>query len=143
VLKNRKFRAALAGAVAVVALLAVAGSGDEDEPKASGDGGSETGKGLGSSDASADVTSVRLLPPDAIGVSYVEVAITNHSSKASDYFVTVTADSADGATRYDETIVSVMGLNPNQTSTEKGIFSKDVPADAKLTVTEVQRTAST
>jgi len=146
VIKSRKFRSALAGAVAVVALFAVAGSGEE-EASSGGDSAASSAdsvsSGLGSADASADVTAVTLLPPDAIGVSYVEVTIVNNSSKASDYFVTLTADSADGTTRYDETIVSVMGLEPGQTTIEKGIFTADIPVDAVVTVKEVQRTAST
>ena len=78
----------------------------------------------------------------ALELVYGEVKITNSSSKRSDYFVTVAAESPDGATRIDETMVSVMGLDPGQNATEKGIFSKDVPADAVLKVLEVQRTAS-
>ena len=76
-------------------------------------------------------------------IAYGQVAVTNNSSKRSDYFVTVVAESPDGSVRHDEPMVSVMGLEPNQTSTEKGIFTKDIPADAVLKVQEVQRTAST
>ena len=129
--------------VALLAVVATAASGSEE---ASSSGGSESGvsKGLGASDASTDVSAPRIVREGegALELVYGEVKITNNSSKRSDYFVTVAAESPDGATRIDETMVSVMGLDPGQNATEKGIFSKDVPADAVLKVLEVQRTAS-
>ncbi|MEO5724694.1 MAG: hypothetical protein ABIQ39_06945 [Ilumatobacteraceae bacterium] len=73
---------------------------------------------------------------------YAQVVITNNSSKASTYFVTVVAESPDGLTRYGDTIVSVTALAPGQRTTEKGIFLKDIPADAVLKVAQVQRTSS-
>lgn len=100
------------------------------------------GKGLGSKDASGDIDSINCKPPDAIGAVYVDVKITNRSSKPSDYFITIVAESEDGSVRYDDTIVSAMALNPGQTTTVEGIFLNELGEDAVCKVTEVQRTAS-
>lgn len=139
---SSKLRRLALVAALLIAVVATAASGEED--KATGDGSAKVSTGLGSSDATADVsapTIVRDGPVD-FQIVYGQVTITNKSSKRSDYFVTVVAESPDGATRHDETIVSVTGLEPDQTSTEKGIFGKDIPADAVLKVQKVQRTAS-
>jgi hypothetical protein len=139
--KSSRFRRIAFAVVLITAVIATAASGEE-EASTNADGVS---KGLGTTDASADVsapTIVREGEGDFV-IAYGQVAVTNNSSKRSDYFVTVVAESPDGSVRHDETMVSVMGLEPNQTSTEKGIFTKDIPADAVLKVQEVQRTAST
>lgn len=135
-------------AVVVVVVVAVAagggGGGSESETTSSGasaSGSSDTiGKGLGSKDASGDVDSVKCVPGDYF--VDVTVKVTNRSSKASDYFVTVVAESQDGMTKYDDTIVMILNLKPNQTMTEESIFTNDIPAGAVCKVSEVQRTAS-
>lgn len=139
--KKSRFRRAALVLVLMVAVVATAASGEED--KASSDGG--VSKGLGTSDASKDVSAPTIVREGEapLELVYGQVEVTNNSSKRSDYFVTVVAESSDGSVRHDETMVSVNGLEPGQSSTEKGIFTKDIPADAVLKVLEVQRTAST
>jgi len=88
------------------------------------------------------MTGLERTEPDIAGYSYAKVTITNNSSKPSDYFITVVAESADGATRYDDTIVTAMALNSGQTTTVKGPFLNELPAGAVCKVSEVQRTAS-
>jgi len=100
------------------------------------------GSGLGTNDATADVKITDCGTPDAIGVTYPTVEVTNNSSKASTYFITLVAESQDGSVLYDNTIISIMSLQPNQSTTEKGMFTKEIPAGAVCKVTEVQRTAS-
>src|SRR5690606_27163912 len=136
-----KIRRAALALVLTVAVMATAASGEE--AKGSSDGG--VSKGLGTADASADVAAPTIVRDGEGGFElvYGQVGAENNSSKRSDYFVTVVAESPDGSVRHDETMVSVMGLEPGQTSVEKGIFTKDIPADAVLKVLEVQRTAST
>jgi hypothetical protein len=73
---------------------------------------------------------------------YPSVNVTNNSSKASSYFITIVAESADGATKYDDTIVMITDLAPGQTMTEESIFTNEIPEGAICRVTEVQRTAS-
>ena len=148
---------ARAVALVIVALVAIGattasgsdtttGSDSKTGPTSSSPGvtGTTVSKGLGSSDASADVTDptiVREGDADLQNVS-AQVTITNNSSKRSDYFVTVVAESPDHKTRYDDTVVSVTALDPGQSTTEKGLFLKEIPADAVVRVTQVQRTAS-
>lgn len=131
--RTRTVLACLALTVAVVATTA---SGTESK---SGNGPSQ---GLGASDATGDISGLTIVREATIAVTYGQVTITNNSSKRSDYFVTIAAESPDGATRYDDTIVSVLGLDPGQTTTDKGLFTKEIPADAVLKLIEVQRTAS-
>ena len=139
--KKSRFRRAALVLVLMVAVVATAASGEED--KASSDGG--VSKGLGTSDASKDVSAPTIVREGEapLELVYGQVEVTNNSSKRSDYFVTVVAESPDGSVRHDETMVAVSGLEPGQSSTEKGMFSKDIPGDAVLKVLEVQRTAST
>ena len=134
--------------VIVSASAAFSGGSGNNETTSSGDDASTSqtedsiSTGLGSKDASSDIVDIDCGTPDAIGVSYPTVTIKNNSSKKSDYFVTLVAESADGSTRYADTIVSAMGLNPGQTTTEKGMWMEEFPSGTICKVSEVQRTAS-
>ena len=138
----------LAAVVVVSVAAATSGGTGTNQTTSSGDDSSATqtedsiSTGLGSKDASDDIVDIDCGTPDAIGISYPTVTIKNNSSKQSDYFVTLVAESADGSTRYADTIVSVMGLNPGQTTTEKGMWMEEFPSGAICKVSEVQRTAS-
>jgi hypothetical protein len=141
----KKKRWWLVGGVAVIVVASVAGAGSSEQTSNSGSNSETSGgvsSGLGSKDASADVIDLDCGQPDIIGAIYPKVTIKNNSSKASTYFITVVYESADGATRYDSTIVSSMGLGPGQTTVEEGIVMGDIPSGAICKVTEVQRTAS-
>jgi hypothetical protein len=101
-------------------------------------------KGIGSQDASGDVK-LGSYTTDAIKVGHVGVTVTNHSSKRSDYMITVALESADGHTQYDTADVYVQNLEPGQTSSQDGIFtntSTNPPANTKLVLKSVERTAS-
>jgi hypothetical protein len=139
-----KKRVWLLGAVVIIIGAAVAsGGGDTSTDTAESSGGdSGISSGLGSKDATADVQSLDCGAPDIIGVTYPEVTVKNNSSKASDYLITLVAESADGSTKYDETSVFIFDLQPNQSMTEKGMFTNELPSGAICKVTEVQRTAS-
>jgi len=152
-----KTRAVALVITALVAIAATTASGSDastgsdsktDPTSSSADSTGTTGttvsKGVGSSDASADVTDPTILREGDADLQNVsaQVTITNNSSKPSDYFVTVVAESPDHKTRYDDTVVSVNALDPGQSTTEKGLFLKEIPADAVVRVTQVQRTAS-
>lgn len=144
----------LGGVVAVVIIVAIAaaagGGGnndDDDGDVATDDVTTETtiSKGLGSKDATSDVTSIVIEPADAIGLHYVTVTITNLSEGRSDYFVDVNIESPDGGTRYGSASVYVPNLEPGQTTTEQGLVTGTtgtLPADAVAKPTGIQRTAS-
>ena len=136
-------RVCVAGVV-VIASIAMVASGEE---KAADDKGTGTtiSQGLGSKDASADVTAPAIVREGEapFTLTYATANITNNSTEASDYFVTIAVESPDGSTRYDETMLMVQSLEPGQTSSQKGIVTKtDIPADAVAVVKEVQRTAA-
>lgn len=143
-----KMRGIAVGAAVLFAAVALAASGDGDSDSADGDAEDATendvSQGVGSADASDDVSDPQVVREGEgdLGIVYGEVTITNNSSERSDYFVTIVAESPDGATRHDETMVSVTGLEPDQSATERGLFTSDIPDDAALRTTEVQRTAS-
>lgn len=135
----------LVGAVVVIVAIAVGSSGGSDsssDTAATSGGDAGISSGLGSKDASADVQSLDCGAPDAIGVTYPKVTVKNNSSKASDYIITIVAESADGSTKFDETPVFITALQPGQSMTEEGMFTNELPSGAVCKVTEVQRTAS-
>jgi hypothetical protein len=99
------------------------------------------GTGLGSKDASGDIDDLDCGTPDALGMIKPSVKITNRSEKRSNYFITVSFESSDGSTKYDETIISMMSLNPGQSMTEEGFITNEIPDGAICKVTEVQRTS--
>jgi hypothetical protein len=150
----------LAIVVVIIGMQALGSGGSDDETSSGSSGSSDTtsanesestdapstedtiGTGLGSKDATADINSLECGTPDAIGMTYPSVSVTNNSSKASDYFITIVAESADGATKYDDTIVMITGLAPGQTMSEEGMFTNELPEGAVCKITEVQRTAS-
>jgi hypothetical protein len=103
-------------------------------------------KGIASKDASNDVKVGKLkVEGGGLGFGSVEVTITNHSSKRSDYAITVALESADGKQQFDTADVFVQNLEPGQSKKAEGEFlelPKKVPASAKLVLQEVERTAS-
>jgi hypothetical protein len=151
--KSHKLRwlfIAIAAFVVLIAIISAASGGSKDSKSGSNStakpaSGASAGisKGLGSSDASADVT---LGKPDASNGFSIDVPInvTNHSSKRSDYFVDISLVSADGKTQYDTALAAIQNLDPGQKSTDKASFLKltTMPAGAKVIIKSVQRTAS-
>jgi hypothetical protein len=99
-------------------------------------------RGWGSKDATADVTAMHLTAPDAIGFSYANVTITNHSEGRSNYYIELSVESFSGSTQYDTTFVAVNDLEPGQTTTAKSMPISHVPALAVARVKTVQRTAA-
>ena len=103
------------------------------------------GQGFGSKDASADILSIDCGKADILGFVYPAVTVKNNSSKPSDYWITVVAESGDGSHRYDDSFVMINSLNPGQTTTEEGLpftGADDYPPGTVCRVSEVSRTAS-
>jgi hypothetical protein len=100
-------------------------------------------QGIGSQDATADVSGIAMTPPDSIGAVYVTATITNHSSGRSDYVIQVNVESPDGKTKYDDTTLFAQNVEPGQTTTVKSPLTTDpIPAEAVVRPTQIQRTAS-
>ena len=93
----------------------------------------------------ADVGAPVMDAPDLIGVSYIHIPVTNNSSKASNYWIDVAVESADGATQYETTTALLNDVQPGQSATAEGMIawgSTGAPADATVRITKVDRTAS-
>lgn len=101
-------------------------------------------KGLGSKDASADVTEVQIIRDDDefMPIDEVSVKVTNNSEKRSDYFIDVSIESADGSMKIDSTTIYVENLEPGQSTVQTGMLLEDLPDDAVPSVKSIQRTAS-
>jgi hypothetical protein len=124
------------------ALLGGAVKSANDAAKKAAEGG--VSAGIGSQDATADIGTPTMTAPDAIGVSYIQIPVTNNSSGRSNYFIDLTIESADGATQLDTSVAVVNDLEAGQSTTAKAMVTNAdaLPADAVIRVTTVQRTAS-
>ena len=98
---------------------------------------------LPQSDPVDDVAAVRVSPPDILGAVYIEVTVTNRSSKRSDYWIDLTLTSSNGSIKYGDTWVSISDLEPGQTMTEKAfpIFAEEATGGLRYEY-RVRRTAS-
>jgi hypothetical protein len=135
------------GIVAIIAIVSAAGGGTAKTTTPATPTNNQSpgvSRGIGSQDATGDVK-LGSYTTDAIKVGHVAVTVTNHSSKRSDYVITVALESADGHTQYDTADVYVQNLEPGQTTSQGGMFvntSTNPPPTAKLVIQSVERTAS-
>jgi len=96
----------------------------------------------GSKSAADDVTVSTCTNDPTLNIGSVKVKVTNHSSKASNYLITVTVSSADGKTQIDTGNAAVQSLNPNQSTVTDATVTKAVPAGSVCKVSDVLRTAA-
>jgi hypothetical protein len=130
---------ALAILALVIGVAAAGGSNSSNTSKSS----SGVSSALGSSDATADVTSIQVGAPDVLGFRSVTLEVTNHSSKRSDYLIELSIESPDGNTQYDTSLATVRNLEAGQTSAPEAFpITKKVPDDAVAKLKTVQRTAA-
>lgn len=98
----------------------------------------------GSHPAVDDVTIASCGMGDYFGPE-AKVSVVNHSSKPSNYFITVTFESADGARQLDTGYATVNTLQPGQTGSETASSMKSELRNEKnftCKVADVTRTAS-
>ena len=95
--------------------------------------------GVGSQDATADIGTPTMAAPDAIGVSYITIPVTNNSSGRSDYHIELVIESADGATQLDTAFAFVTDLEAGQSTTAEAMVTDaySFPADAVIRVITV------
>lgn len=142
-------------AATVLALL-LTGCGDlesSSDTTAADSGGSDpttnpadgVSQGVGSKDASGDVTGVELVQAGDEFFSYTEVkvSVTNNSEKRSNYMIEVSVESPDGSTRHESTSVYVENLEPGQSTTETATLMENPPEGSVAKVKTVERLAST
>lgn len=71
-----------------------------------------------------------------------KITVLNHSSKTSNYIITMSAESPDHATKYGDMIAAVNDLAPGQSSPQTCQGFNDVPAGSISVLTQVERYAS-
>lgn len=104
--------------------------------------GDDVSQGLGSRDASGDVSDVRIeWGSGAYTLHEVVAVVTNNSEKRSDYAIDVAIESPDGSVRHDQVFLWVENLEPGQMTEVRSSFD-DAPEGAVPVVKTVQRTAS-
>jgi hypothetical protein len=96
----------------------------------------------GSGTAADDVTIGACTNDPTIDIGSAQVTITNHTSKASNYIVEVTANSPDGKTQIDSGTAAANNLAPGQSTTQTAQFSKSIPAGSVCKAANVTRYAS-
>jgi hypothetical protein len=89
-----------------------------------------------------DVTVAGCIRDQTTGWAKAKLTVKNNSSKASSYAITVSFQSADGATQYGEGLAAVTSLAPGQTTTQEALGTSDIPAGAQFQckVTSAKRT---
>lgn len=139
----KKITKAAIGGTAILLTIAACSAGSSDTATDSPSVSDTTvSSGIGANDATADVKVQGKKATTEYGISKVPVKVTNNSAKASDYWITVAAESKDGAEQYATTSTYIERLRPGQTKTDEAVFLDEVPADAVFVLYEVQRTAS-
>ena len=110
-----------------VALFAGAASQIDDAVEEANEEVAEGGisNGVGSQDATADIGTPTMAAPDAIGVSYIKIPVTNNSSGRSDYRIELVIESADGATQLDTATAFVTSSKPGSPPPPRRWFNPD------------------
>lgn len=147
--KTHKLRWALLGLLALFVVIGIANA-------AGGGGGGGGGKSSSTTPAVQSSSSSSSKPlqhasdvvvtscvPDSVGYAAAKVVVTNTSSKASNYAVTVTFETAGGATQVGTGLATVDGLLPGQKSVPQDVSSlQTAPAGYTCRVTDVTRYAA-
>lgn len=137
----KKKRWWLLGAIGIMVIASAAGMSSSDT--STGESSNGVSSGIGSNDATGDIVSMTCGKPDALGFRTPVIKVKNNSSKASDYYIELKAESADGSELIDTTLATIDGLLPGQTSKAEALpFTKELPAGSVCKIKTFQRTAS-
>ncbi len=90
----------------------------------------------------ADDVAITDCSADAAGWAGAKVTVTNHSSKSSNYVITITFESADGSTQIGTGLIAVNGLRPGQQSPQETSALKDAIPGYKCRVSDITRYAA-
>lgn len=96
--------------------------------------------GLGSQDASGDVSIGQATTE--FGLTSLPLTATNNSEKRSNYWIEVNAESGDGATVYDSSWTYINNVDPGQTGVGELQFFTELPPDTTFRLVKVERTAA-
>lgn len=132
------------GLIVVIVVASLASGGGQDTSTGSATGATakdnNVSRGLGSSDATADVKIDKGSLSSSYGIAKATLTITNHSAKRSDYYIeAVLLNSAGENIGTANTLVSA--VEPGQVAHTEltGSYTGKL---AKLKINQVQRTAS-
>jgi len=144
--KSHKLRWIILGVVALIVIVSIATNGGGGGSKGSSTSSPVVQSSTGSSSKplqhAGDVV-ITSCVPDSVGYAAAKVIVTNTSSKASNYVVTVTFETAGGATQVGTGLATVDGLLPGQKSVPQDVSSlQTAPAGYTCRVTDVTRYAA-
>jgi hypothetical protein len=136
-------------AVALGSVAVIASGGSSSGGSSSGGGGSSPSSTSSSGNEtggkvlqhSADVKIIKC-KADQFGDVDAKVKITNHSSKASDYVITIAFESENGKVQIDTGDAFVDSLQPGQSSVQDAGGTKTYKKPYKCTLSDAERTAS-
>jgi hypothetical protein len=94
----------------------------------SGTTSSSSSKAPAAVDHAEDVTITACTADTTTGYLDAKVKVTNHSSKTSNYAITIAFESKDGSEQLDTGIVAVNNLAPGQSSDQDAVSLKSAPA---------------
>lgn len=114
-----------------------------DSTSTSNTAGTVTHSGTSNHPAAADVKIAKCGVDPTTGWLDAKVAVLNHSSKTSNYLITVTFDSNGGSRQLDTGTAMVDNLEPNQTAIDDaGTLTKAKPDTFVCKIASVDRMAS-
>jgi len=143
--RRRKWPYVLGGLLALIVVIGIASSSGGGKSSSSSSPAVQSSTGSSGSQPlqhASDVV-VTSCVPDSVGFAAAKVVVTNTSSKASNYVITVTFESAGGATQVGTGLATVDGLLPGQKSVPQDVSSlQAAPAGYTCRVTDVTRYAT-
>jgi len=144
--KSHKLRWIILGVVALIVVISIAtssGGGSKSSSTSSPTVQASTGSSGSKPLQHASDVAITSCVPDSIGYAAAKVVVTNTSSKASNYVITVTFEAAGGATQVGTGLASVDGLLPGQKSVPQDVSSlQTAPAGYTCRVTDATRYAA-
>lgn len=127
------------GALIIVIIIAVAASSGGGSNGNSANNGGETGGKVLQHSEDVKITKCG---KDSLGDLDAKVAVTNHSSKASDYLITVAFESKDGSRQITTGNAIVDSLQPGQTTVQDAGGLTAYSRPFKCVISDAQRTES-
>lgn len=137
------------GLIVVIVIISSVASGggskknDDSTAKSQGNTGTKNSSGSAQksvTDHSEDVKITKCAKDPTTEFPTATVSVTNNSSKASDYSITVAFESSDGKTQYDTGLAAVSNLAPGQsTSQDASSLKTDVPSGFTCKVASADR----
>ena len=138
--KGRRSSLTMWGLAAFAVLVLAVGCASESSGDTGGGSSGPASKSANTDHPPQDDVTLGTCTTDEVGFITAKGLITNHSSKASDYFVHV--EFVAGGTRYAEGIAAANGVAPGQRSEWEANGVTDARPGTNCNITDVERSAS-